>query len=157
MHDVIFRIGCPMAASSAGILFAAWALPAGRHAAREWLPAHQHGVDAMTGTPLPAAVESRDPASGQGGGEVAPSGGAMADVHVPEDALIIVPVRNLVLFPGLIVPVEQSGQSNRLRRRNMPCGTERPVGILLQTMQKWRHQDCRTWPVSARRRRSCVT
>jgi ATP-dependent Lon protease len=85
----------------------------------------------MTRTLLPATLESRDPSSGQGGGDVQPSGSAVADVHVPEDALIIVPVRNLVLFPGLIVPVA-IGRERSIAAAQYAVRHERPVGILLQ-------------------------
>jgi ATP-dependent Lon protease len=51
---------------------------------------------------------------------------------LPDDALIIVPVRNLVLFPGLVMPLSVS------RERSVAAAQEavrlqRPLGILLQT------------------------
>lgn len=50
---------------------------------------------------------------------------------LPEDAIIVIPVRNVVLFPGVILPVS-------MRREKSVAGaqeaarSERPIGLLLQ-------------------------
>ena len=51
---------------------------------------------------------------------------------LPDDALVIVPVRNLVLFPGLIVPVA-IGRERSIAAAQYAVKHERPVGIVLQT------------------------
>ena len=50
---------------------------------------------------------------------------------VPEDALIIVPVRNLVLFPGLVLPIT-IGREATVAALQLAARTGRQVGILLQ-------------------------
>jgi ATP-dependent Lon protease len=54
--------------------------------------------------------------------------GALA---LPADALIIVPVRNMVLFPGMIQPIT-IGRENSIAGAQHAVKTERPVGIVLQ-------------------------
>jgi len=50
---------------------------------------------------------------------------------LPDDALIIVPVRNMVLFPGMILPIT-IGRESSIAGAQQAVKTERPVGILLQ-------------------------
>ena len=50
---------------------------------------------------------------------------------VPEDALIIVPVRNTVLFPGMIVPIS-IGRESSIAAAQYAVKAKRPVGILMQ-------------------------
>ncbi|CAK0780889.1 Lon protease [Gammaproteobacteria bacterium] len=50
---------------------------------------------------------------------------------LPEDALIIMPVRNIVLFPGIILPLS-IGRSRSVAAAQEAARSERPVGILLQ-------------------------
>jgi ATP-dependent Lon protease len=52
-------------------------------------------------------------------------------VTLPEDALIIVPVRNLVLFPGLVLPIT-IGREATVAALQQAARTGRQVGILLQ-------------------------
>ena len=58
--------------------------------------------------------------------------GEAARPALPDDALVLVPVRNLVLFPGLIVPVV-IGRERSIAAAQYAVRQERPVGILLQT------------------------
>ncbi len=51
--------------------------------------------------------------------------------NLPSDALIIVPVRNLVLFPGLIAPLS-IGRASSIAAAQQAARTQRPVGVLLQ-------------------------
>jgi ATP-dependent Lon protease len=50
---------------------------------------------------------------------------------VPSDAIIIVPVRNMVLFPGMIVPIT-IGRENSIAAAQYAVKADRPVGILMQ-------------------------
>ncbi len=52
---------------------------------------------------------------------------------LPEDALIILPVRNMVLFPGLVVPLGVGRERSRAAAREA-ARLERPIGILLQNL-----------------------
>ena len=52
-------------------------------------------------------------------------------VVIPDDALIIVPVRNLVLFPGMILPVT-IGRETSVAAAQAAVKAERPMGLLLQ-------------------------
>jgi ATP-dependent Lon protease len=55
----------------------------------------------------------------------------MTDRTLPEDALIILPVRNMVLFPGLVVPLAVGRERSRLAVQEA-VRLQRPLGILLQ-------------------------
>jgi ATP-dependent Lon protease len=50
---------------------------------------------------------------------------------IPEDALIIVPVRNLVLFPGVILPLSL-GRAGSIAAAQEAAKSEHPLGVLLQ-------------------------
>jgi len=50
----------------------------------------------------------------------------------PEDVLIILPVRNLVLFPGVVLPVS-IGRDKSLAAAQEAVRTQRRIGLLLQT------------------------
>jgi ATP-dependent Lon protease len=52
-------------------------------------------------------------------------------VRIPDDALIIVPVRNMVLFPHVIAPVT-IGRPKSIAAAQQALRDQRPVGILLQ-------------------------
>ncbi len=55
-----------------------------------------------------------------------------AGVQLPDDVLIIVPVRSMVLFPGLVLPVTV-GRKRSLAATQEAVKTERPIGLLMQT------------------------
>jgi ATP-dependent Lon protease len=57
--------------------------------------------------------------------------GASGTLALPDDALIIVPVRNMVLFPGMILPIT-IGRDNSIAGAQQAVKTERPIGIVLQ-------------------------
>ena len=59
------------------------------------------------------------------------SQGAGPALAIPEDALIIVPVRNMVLFPGMILPLN-IGRESSIAAAQQAVRSERPVGLLLQ-------------------------
>ena len=50
---------------------------------------------------------------------------------VPADAMIIVPVRNMVLFPSMIVPIA-IGRESSIAAAQYAVKAERPIGILMQ-------------------------
>jgi len=56
---------------------------------------------------------------------------AAGSLLIPEDALLIVPVRNVVLFPGMILPLTIS-REQPIMAAQQAVKSERPVGILLQ-------------------------
>jgi ATP-dependent Lon protease len=64
-------------------------------------------------------------------GEVG-SGREQAARPLPADALIILPVRNVVLFPGLVVPLTIGRERSRAAAQEA-VRLERPLGILLQS------------------------
>jgi ATP-dependent Lon protease len=51
---------------------------------------------------------------------------------LPEDAIIVLPVRNLVLFPGVILPITIGRAKSRAAAQEA-ARLQRPVGVLLQT------------------------
>ena len=65
--------------------------------------------------------------------QAAPQGvGATTTLHpLPEDAVPIVPMRNLVLFPGMILPAGV-GRERSIIAAQEAVRTERPIGLLLQ-------------------------
>jgi ATP-dependent Lon protease len=50
---------------------------------------------------------------------------------LPPDALIIIPVRNLVLFPGMVSPIS-IGRARSIAAAQEAARSERPVGVVLQ-------------------------
>lgn len=56
---------------------------------------------------------------------------AGSSVPFPEDALIVVPVRNAVLFPGVILPLSL-GRGPSIAAAQEAARSERPIGVLLQ-------------------------
>src|SRR5437762_7156290 len=51
---------------------------------------------------------------------------------LPEDALIIVPVRNVVLFPGMVIPLTVGRERSRAAAQEA-ARLQRPLGVLLQS------------------------
>src|SRR5688500_9901630 len=60
----------------------------------------------------------------------APGRGASAR-PLPDDAVIILPVRNMVLFPGLVVPLGVGRERSKAAAQEA-VRLERPIGLLLQ-------------------------
>jgi len=73
-------------------------------------------------------MSSVDPA-GISAKQAAPS--ADQSVSIPADALIIIPVRNTVLFPGMIAPITL-GRPEAIAAAQQAVREQRQVGILLQ-------------------------
>ncbi|MCS3928032.1 ATP-dependent Lon protease [Bradyrhizobium elkanii] len=55
----------------------------------------------------------------------------VSDVKIPEDALIVIPVREMVLFPGAIAPIA-IGRAKSIAAAQQALREQRPVGIVLQ-------------------------
>ncbi|MBA2350395.1 MAG: endopeptidase La [Burkholderiales bacterium] len=55
----------------------------------------------------------------------------LTDKPLPDDALIILPVRNLVLFPGVILPITV-GRKRSIAAAQEAMRSERPLGVVLQ-------------------------
>jgi len=55
----------------------------------------------------------------------------MTDRTLPEDALIILPVRSMVLFPGIVVPLAVGRDRSRAAAQEA-VRLQRPLGVLLQ-------------------------
>jgi ATP-dependent Lon protease len=63
--------------------------------------------------------------------EAAPMGGKQSVRPIPDDALIIIPMRNTVLFPGVIAPVTV-GRPASVAAAQEAVRSERKIGFLLQ-------------------------
>jgi ATP-dependent Lon protease len=61
----------------------------------------------------------------------APAGGTDASSALPEDVLILVPMRNTVLFPGVVMPITV-GREQSIAAAQEAVRSERPIGLLLQ-------------------------
>jgi ATP-dependent Lon protease len=88
---------------------------------------------------MSAQAETSDrPGATVGPAAPADTGSADADAHsqasraIPEDALIILPVRNVVMFPGTIIPLTIN-RPRSLAALQEAVRLERPIGVLLQT------------------------
>lgn len=64
--------------------------------------------------------------------DTAPLGPSEA-APIPDDALVILPVRNVVLFPGIALPLTL-GRPRSIAAAQEAARTERPVGVVLQRM-----------------------
>jgi ATP-dependent Lon protease len=61
----------------------------------------------------------------------APARAAIRALDLPDDALIVVPVRNLVLFPGMVLPVT-IGRELSVSAAQAAVKAAKPIGLLLQ-------------------------
>lgn len=61
----------------------------------------------------------------------APADSTGSDPTVPDDALIIIPVRNMVVFPGTVFPVTL-GRETSVAAAQAAVRGEKPVGLLMQ-------------------------
>src|SRR5574338_1547872 len=79
--------------------------------------------------PTPLSAESRS-GSDLPAGEV-PARAEGTTRPLPEDALIILPVRNVVMFPGAVFPLTVGRERSRAAAQEA-VRLERPLGVLLQ-------------------------
>ena len=92
-------------------------------------------VDKGVAEPDVTADGGRIPANlDAGAGSASPAGinEGTQSRPLPEDALIILPVRNLVMFPGVILPITINRAKSRAAAQEA-ARLQRPVGVLLQT------------------------
>jgi ATP-dependent Lon protease len=80
-------------------------------------------------------VESEilDPQSENAEQSASEAAGGLQDATstLPEDALILVPMRNMVLFPGVVMPVTL-GRERSIAAAQEAVRSERPIGLVLQ-------------------------
>jgi ATP-dependent Lon protease len=68
----------------------------------------------------------------QGGAQLpVPSRESTAAIQLPEDAIAIIPVRNVTLFPGMVLPIGV-GRAASVAAAQQAIRSEKPVGLLLQ-------------------------
>ncbi len=83
-------------------------------------------------------IANGEPLSADGGARAAAvlpgerPAGEGATRALPEDALIIVPVRNVVLFPGMVFPLTVGRERSRAAAQEA-ARLQRPLGVLLQS------------------------
>jgi len=65
------------------------------------------------------------------GSSPAPASSSDPSVQIPGDALIILPVRNTVLFPGVVIPIT-IGRPKSIAAAQQAVREQRQIGILLQ-------------------------
>jgi ATP-dependent Lon protease len=87
-------------------------------------PTNQHDIGAASLEGALRAESTAPAASGQ------PRGDA-ASRPLPDDALIILPLRNTVMFPGVVLPLSV-GRERSLAAVQEAVRLERPLGVLLQ-------------------------
>jgi ATP-dependent Lon protease len=87
------------------------------------LPEEQDMRTADSGAPLPEAPTGPPSATGAAMPETGPA--------IPEDALILISTRNLVLFPGTVLPITL-GRQRSVTAAQTAIRLNRPVGLVLQ-------------------------
>ena len=75
---------------------------------------------------FPQALRAPDSETGS-----APAETGSAPAALPPDALIVLPVRNMVLFPGMMLPVT-IGRPGSIAAAQQAVREQRPIGLLLQ-------------------------
>jgi ATP-dependent Lon protease len=78
----------------------------------------------------PVSAESRTPGDNGASQQALKPEGTLRPI--PDDALIILPVRNVVMFPGAVFPLTV-GRERSLAAAQEAVRTERPIGVLLQS------------------------
>ncbi|SPE34550.1 Lon protease [Burkholderiales bacterium] len=73
----------------------------------------------------------QDPSRAGGGGQPAAGKGGVAGKQLPKDALVVIPLRNTVLFPGALSPVAV-GRAASIAAAQEAVKSELRVGFLLQ-------------------------
>jgi ATP-dependent Lon protease len=88
--------------------------------------------DAMNSLPVePPVLADATETAQLAGAEAAARAQGRESKAVPEDAMIIVPSRNVVLFPGVVFPLT-IGRPGSIAAAQEALRAERPVGVLLQ-------------------------
>ena len=77
---------------------------------------------------IPVLAEANDTNSTEAVSESSPR----SSLHIPDDAMLIIPVRNFVMFPGLIMPIA-IGRESTIRAVQEAMRGDRKIGVVLQT------------------------
>jgi ATP-dependent Lon protease len=80
---------------------------------------------------IPVEADAQNASAMAANETAAPRASARENKTVPEDAIIIVPSRNVVLFPGVVFPLT-IGRPGSIAAAQEALRLERPVGVLLQ-------------------------
>ena len=81
----------------------------------------------------PQSAEAPQPARNeQAAASSRPAGGPSPHPEIPAGALIILPTRNAVLFPGIVVPLAL-GRQQSIAGAQAAAQADKPVGVLLQS------------------------
>src|SRR5580765_4510435 len=99
-----------------------------------WCCACEGMADSMTEDthPIDHPVSVEGPTSVDAGGAAAHAHAEVAARPIPDDALITLPVRNGVMFPGTVVPLTVGRERSRAAAQEA-VRLERPLGVLLQS------------------------
>ncbi len=82
--------------------------------------------------PENTALEANNPAQNAGQTSTTKKGDMKDEFRaLPDNALVIIPVRNMVLFPGVLVPIT-IGRESTIAATQYAIKAGRPVGILMQ-------------------------
>ena len=87
------------------------------------------GWNPAEGSAIPLSADGARPDNGSSSAGREP--GNRSSRPLPADAMVIVPVRNMVLFPGAVVPLA-IGRSRSRAAAQLAAKSQRPLGILLQ-------------------------
>src|ERR1700687_3400462 len=87
------------------------------------IPEEQDTRIADSGAPVPEPQTGPPTAPGEAAPEPSPA--------IPEDALILISTRNLVLFPGTVLPITL-GRQRSVTAAQTAIRLNRPVGLVLQ-------------------------
>src|SRR6185312_13561376 len=101
---------------------------------RRRLPDDQPAQARMSGTDPMTAEDQQLRTLEPGGGSAEPAVGAPGQrplSELPPDALIIVPTRNLVLFPGMVFPIT-IGRQRSIAAVQQAVREERQIGVVMQ-------------------------
>jgi ATP-dependent Lon protease len=82
--------------------------------------------------PTPHSAEAAKPAPNAKAASAQRSSEGASELHLPEGALILLPTRNAVLFPGIVVPLTL-GRPQSIAGAQAAAQTDKPVGVLLQS------------------------
>src|SRR5688572_5003196 len=82
--------------------------------------------------PTPQSAEGTVPATGkQTAAAERPAAEAPKPLDLPEGAMILLPTRNAVLFPGIVVPLTL-GRPGSIAGAQAAAQWDKPVGVVLQ-------------------------
>src|ERR1700682_6018340 len=87
------------------------------------IPEEQDTRIADSGAPLPEPMTGPPTAPGATAPDAVPA--------IPEDALILISTRNLVLFPGTVLPITL-GRQRSVTAAQTAIRLNRPIGLVLQ-------------------------